>query len=130
MLPVDGFSFDLSAAEWRRGATDEKALAEALAVRLERALPGIVEVERHRSLFSKETPLRRLTVQFDDEQFQLTHDKRQGIRTAKAKMGRGIVLKTVSLGFGQWLSELSEALQLYAQQHEELREVLQQFLFS
>jgi hypothetical protein len=129
-LSVDGFSFDLSAAEWRRGATDEKALAKALAVRLEQALPSKAIVERHRSFFSKETPVRRIMVNFDDEQFQLTHDKREGIRTAKAKMGRGIVLKTVPLEFAQWLAELSAALETYAQQHEETREALQRFLFS
>jgi len=129
-LPVDGFSFDLSAAEWRRGATDERALAEALAVRLEQALPGKTIVKRSHSIFSKQTPLRRIAVNFDEEQFQLTHDKRNGIRTTKASMGRGIILKTTPLEFEEWLAELSTAIQLFAEAHEETRASLQRFLLS
>lgn len=130
MLSVDGFSFDLSAAEWRKDVTDEATLAEALAVRLEEALPGKTIVERSRSWFSKKTSLKSLVVRFDDDQFQLTCDKREGIRASKAEMGRGIVLKTKPLDFPLWLDELSSALQVYAQQHEETREELQRFLLS
>lgn len=130
MVSVDEFSFDLSAAEWRRGATDEKALAEALAVRLEQALPGIAQVERQRSFFSKESPLRRIAVTFEDEQFQLTYDKREGVRTAKARLGRGIVLKTTPVAFSEWLQDLSGALRQYASAHEDTRDAMQRFLFS
>ncbi len=129
-MPVDGFSFDLSAAEWRKSATDEKTLAEALSVRLEQALPSKVIVERSHPLFSKQTPLKKITVNFEDEQFQLTYDNREGIRTTKAKVVRGIVLKTTLLSFTEWLDKLSSTLQTLAQQHEETREALQRFLLS
>jgi len=59
--------------------------------------------------------LRRIAVNFDEEQFQLTHDKRNGIRTTKASMGRGIILKTTPLEFEEWLAELSTAIQLFAE---------------
>ncbi len=129
-MSVDGFAFDLSAAEWRKGVTDEKALAEALAVRLEQALPGKVIVERSHSWFSKDAPLRSIVVNFDDEQFQLIYDKRDGVRTLKAKVVRGIVLKTTPVEFSEWLDDLFSTLQTYAQHHEDTREAMQRFLFS
>ncbi len=68
-------NFDLAAAEWRRQSVDEKAYIEALAVRLQKALPNLVTIDRYFSLFSKNPPIRCITVRFDEAEYQLTYLK-------------------------------------------------------
>ncbi len=128
-MPTDGFLFDLSAAQWRNSISDETSLIEALAVRLEQALPKITTVTRSVSLFAKNKPLRSISVRFDDAEYMVTNDK-HGIRAEKGKIVRDIRLKTEQLSFPEWLNELSAALQTYAEQHAETRESLEQFLLG
>lgn len=126
----DGFSFDLSAAEWRHSLTDEKAYVKALATRLAQALPDKATVEYEHHLFSKEETVQRIEVAFDDTLYRLLFDKKHGIATERAKVVRGICLKTDPIPFAEWLSALSEELQAYAERHDEARASLERFLFS
>src|SRR5437763_869041 len=58
--------FELVAASLRADATDLAAFVEALAVKLEGALPDSVRVERRGGLFSREKRVRRLSVVLAD----------------------------------------------------------------
>jgi hypothetical protein len=126
----EAISFDLSAASWRRGLTDEKAYVEALATRLAQALPDKTKVERERRLFSSEAPVRTIEVLFDTTLYRLRFDKRHGMTTERAKVVRGISLKTDTVDFSQWLADLSKELNDLAQKHEETRSALERFLFD
>lgn len=126
----DGFTFDLTAAAWRHSMADEKAFVGALATRLEKALPQMTQVEREHKLFSDEHPVREIRVSFETTEYRLSFDKRHGIVTEKAKVVRGIRLKTDAVEFVEWLSQLSAELTEYARQHEHLREDLEKFLMS
>lgn len=126
----EGFSFDLSAASWRRGITDEKAYVEALATRLEQALPDKTVVEREHHLFSSEQMVRTIEVMFDTTMYRLRFDKRHGVSTERAKVVRGISLKTDAVSFDAWLSGLSEELSALAEQHDAARTAMERFLFS
>lgn len=124
------FSFDLSAAGWRRGLTDEKAYVEALATRLEQALPDKAVVEREHRLFSSEQVVRTIAIQFDTTLYRLHFDKRRGVSTERAKVVRGISLKTESVDFAEWLNDLSAELSQLAEEHESARDAMEKFLFS
>lgn len=126
----EGFSFDLSAAQWRRNMTDEKAYVHALATRLTQALPDKARVEFDRHLFSKEETVRSIEVEFENTLYRLLFDKRHGISTERAKVVRGISLKTDLVPFTEWLSDLSNELQSYALQNASARDALERFLFS
>lgn len=128
-MTTDGFSFDLSAAEWRKGITDEKILLEALAVRLEQALPSLTTVNRSFSLFSSRKPVRSIAVRFDDAEYSLTNEP-TGIHAQLGKVVRGIRLKTENLPFPQWLERLSKDLESYAAGNSEARDTLERFLLG
>ncbi|MCF8564244.1 hypothetical protein LLE49_05745 [Alicyclobacillus tolerans] len=128
-MASDGFLFDLSAALWRKSITDEKALLEALAVRLEQALPTMTTVERRMTLFSKNKPVRSVTVKFEGAEYRVALEG-SGILAEKGKIVRNIRLKTEHLTLSQWLTELSSDLESYAQEHESTRQTLERFLLG
>jgi len=123
-------SFDLSAAEWRVSFSDEKAFVQALAVRLEQALPGCVTVVRDSGWFSKEHRVNKIEVCLDEWVYRLLFNAKQGVTTERAKAIRGITLKTERVSFAPWLDSLSESLEAYAAAHAEAREVMHRFLMS
>ncbi|WDL97878.1 hypothetical protein [Alicyclobacillus sp. ALC3] len=122
--------FDLGAASWRRGLTDEKAYVEALATRLEKALPGQTTIEREHRLFSNEQAIRLIEIRLETHTYRLHFDKRRGMSTERAKVVRGIALKTEPISFSEWLAGVSQELEELAELHEEARSAIERFLFS
>lgn len=123
-------NFDLSAAEWRRNATDQKAFIEGLATRLERSLPGMVAVDRWFKLFSKQRPVRQISVKFKEAEYILNFAKNSGIQAMIGKLSGGIRLSSQEVGFDEWLSKLSQSIEAHAKQHGSSREAIEKFLFS
>ncbi len=122
--------FDLHAAWIRRAQTDLRAFLEALATRLEGALPGHVEVERKRDgLFTASRHVTAITVRTDGGRYIL---EAQGpdIHTARQHEVRGVVLKSETLPLDQWLTALEEELTRLAGTLQGARGVLQDFLTS
>src|SRR4051795_2873736 len=68
---ADAPDLDLLAASLRADATDTAAFLEALAARLEGALPGQVEVERKGRLFGGAKPVRRSAVRPGDPHYDI-----------------------------------------------------------
>ena len=124
----NGFTFDLSAATWRRSLADEQAFVEALATRLTQALPQTT-VERKTHLFSKHQEVIRIVIPIDTTDYLLSVES-HGISTSKAKVVRGIRLKTEEVAFETWLSDLSADLSRMAASHQDLRDNLERFLMS
>lgn len=125
-----GVEFDLNAAKWRSGATNEKAMIEALATRIEQALPGKARVVREKSLFAKEAHVSRIEIPLDEHTYVLEFSVKKGLHTEKSKTVRGIRLKTEMLHFEKWLEHLSQDLQILAENSENDRCNLEKFLLS
>lgn len=123
----DDLLFDLSAASWRHGHADEQAYIEALAVRLEKSLPGLVHIERDRRWLAKTHHVIKIEVLLEGERYTLTAEAGRFV-ARKSKSVRDIVISSKELSLQEWLQELSQALSEYAHQHEDAQRSLEDFL--
>src|SRR3954467_1409117 len=87
---------DLLAASLRADATDTAAFLEALAARLEGALPGQVEVQRKGGLFGGK-PVPRSPVRPGDSHYEIEGDGGGPPAPRRRTVVRGIALKSVEL---------------------------------
>jgi hypothetical protein len=121
---------DLHAAFMRRAAADQPAFLEALAIRLEQALPGRVQVVRKKDgLFSKTAHVRAITVDTGDARYGLENEAGL-LQASRARGTHGVVLKRDTLTVPQWLDELSAALAKLSSDAEGAHRVLHDFLMS
>ncbi|MGI3904083.1 MAG: hypothetical protein ACRYGP_23295 [Janthinobacterium lividum] len=122
--------FDLAAAWSRRAGTDIRAFAEALATRLEAALPGRVAIERRRDgLFSATSHVSRLAVSFDGCLFTLAME--HGHWAAKrAKVVRGVTIGSEDVSVPAWLDDLVRRTQALGEGAGAAHAALQDFLLS
>jgi hypothetical protein len=119
--------FELVAASLRADATDLAAFVEALAVKLEGALPGSVHVERRGGLFSREKRVRRISVTMAETRYDLERDD-GSLRTSRCSEVRGIVIKSEPLDLDAWIEALSRDLSEQARQSERARIALERLL--
>lgn len=125
---MEDIGFELLASSLRADAGDLKAFVEALATKLQGALPAQTTVERKSAgLFSKEKRVHRLCVVMGDNRYELTHDGGR-VEATRGKEVRGIVLKTERLPLDRWIDDLSRQLTEEAQQSEQARLALQRLL--
>ena len=120
--------FDLVAASLRADTTDLNAFVEALAVKLEGALPDSVSVDRKGAgLLPREKRVRRISIGMDEARYDL---ERAGdsIQTSRCNEVRGIVIKSERLGLDEWIDALSRELMQRAQQSERSMLALQRLL--
>jgi len=82
-------------------------MLDALAVRLEEALPRAANIRRRRvgGLFSKRTEVEQIAVDVGDLRFELSQAA-AGIACRRTKIVRGIALKREELSVQEWISEL------------------------
>jgi hypothetical protein len=117
--------FDLVAASLRADASDTRSLTEALAVKLEGALPQQTRVERRsRGLLSRRSEIRRVEVDCGDYRYTLAAD---GVAT-RAHEVRGIVLKNEPLALDAWIDALARDLSEQARTSEAARLALERLL--
>jgi hypothetical protein len=128
---VEDPGFDLVAASLRADTTDLAAFVEALAVKLEGALPGDVAVERSGGglLGRGQRHVRRIAVTMESGRYDLERDGSQ-IQCARSNEVRGIVIKSERLGLDEWIDELSRELAERARRSEQSRAALQRLLES
>ncbi len=120
--------FDLEAAWLRRSETDLRAFMEALAVRLEGALPGRVMVERRRDgLFAKTAHVRKLAVRGEKAAYELSFAGAQLVAT-KTKIVRGVSISSSAIKIPEWLAEVRKEVQSLADQAIAASDVLHGFL--
>ena len=123
----DSPDLDLLAASLRADATDTAAFLEALATRLEGALPGQVEVERKGGLFGGGKRVRRIGVRLGDGHYEIEED--HGAVVARRRtVVRGIALKSEPLSLEAWIEALSADLVALAQSSERGRIALERLL--
>lgn len=126
--PDSSMQVELLAASLRASSTDLKAFMEALAVKLEGSLPVQTVVTRQNSLFSREHPIKEITVNLGDFQYRITKERQGPLVTQRAKVVRGIVLKTEQIPMEAWIGELAQALAQEAVHSAQARAALEQFL--
>jgi hypothetical protein len=106
----DPSELDLAAAEIRAGARDLPALVEGLATWLEDTVPTLTRVERRRSgLFDARRRVTRIRCAIDDWSYLLEHDG-SDVVTRRARVVRGVTLKTETMPLAGWLAALSAEL--------------------
>ena len=121
--------FDLVASSLRADAADTGALAEALAVKLEGALPQQTRVQRRsKGLLSRTKTVRRIDVDCGDSRYTLEVDDRGATQAVRAQEVRGIVLKNEPLALDAWIDALARDLTAMAQSSEQGRLALERLL--
>ena len=125
---MDEQSFDLIAARLRADAVDVAAFVEALAVKLEGALPGrVTVVRRGAGLFDRRKHVRGIAVVLGDRRYQL--DCRDGAVDASCRNEvRGIAIRSERLELDDWIAALSRELAAHAQESEQGRLALERML--
>src|SRR5258708_12354200 len=83
---------ELFAASLRADNTDIKAFLEALAVKLEGALPNNITVTRQSGLFSREHPVKELMVSLGEYQYRIGRERQGPLVAMRAQIVRGLVL--------------------------------------
>lgn len=115
--------FGVAATLSKQYATDERQFLEQLAVMLESALPGEIDIARKGGLFTKKT-VQRVTVTFGDNRYALEDQGRGPLQAAKTRIVRGIALKTELMTVPDWLTEIGAALDERARTSARAREAL------
>jgi len=124
-----GFALDLAAAQTRGDQLDTQAMVEALATRLEAALPRLTRIRRRRvgGLFSKRAEVERIEVDLGDQRFELVQAGGPP-QCARNKVVRGITLKRDEVPIQQWLHELVDEVVRTAAVGEQARIALEGLL--
>jgi hypothetical protein len=124
---ADAPDLDLLAASLRADATDTAAFLEALAARLEGALPGQVEVERKGRLFGGAKRVRSIAVRLGDTHYEVPADG-GAVEARRRSVVRGIALKSETLDLDAWIDALSRDLLALAEQSDRGRAALERLL--
>jgi hypothetical protein len=119
---------DLLAASLRADTSDLKVFLEVLAVKLEGALPNQTVVTRQSKLFAREHPVKEIAITLGDFHYRISREAQGSLSTLRAKVVRGIVLKTDQLPMEQWIEELAAGLARQAGQSDQARQALERFL--
>ena len=121
-------SFEFVVASLRADAADTRSLVEALATKLERALPAETDVDRKpRKLLSRAKQVTRIDVRLGDFTYAL---RMEGDRahTERSRTSGGIVIKSEQLSLDAWLAALGDTLRAEAQRSESTRLALERLL--
>lgn len=122
-----GQDLDLITASLRADTTDVSTFVEALAVKLEDAIPGLVRVSRVRGRMFGAKQVGRITVDADGRRLELRRSG-DGIETTSSRLSGGIVLKTEAVDTDTWLTALGEALAEQAKRSQTTRQALERLL--
>lgn len=123
----DSLDFDLLAASLRADATDLSTFIEALAAKLETALPAAVQVKRGREGLRGPKLVKEIVVQTGDVRLELRRQG-HGIESLRARTSGGIVLKTERLDIDAWLETLTQILEVESQRSQLTRQALARLL--
>ncbi len=118
---------DLLAASLRADAGDVGAFVEALAVKLEEAVPGGVRIERRRDGLFGPKLVRRIALDAGGRRLELRKDG-IAVQAYSSRVSGGIVLKSEELSIDEWLRALGEALAVQAQHSQSTRQALERLL--
>jgi hypothetical protein len=126
---TSGMDFELLAASLRADVGDTHAFTEALARKLEEALPNRVRVERSGGLFARNHSVQRIQVQLGEWAYELYAGPGSALDARRTHLVRGVTLKSEQIGLDEWIDSLSadlaELARHSAQDHAALRRLLE-----
>jgi len=121
--------FDRVAASLRADSGDVRGYCEALAVRLESALPAQTRVQRRsRKFLSREKIVRQIAVDAGESRYVLNVDERGAVEATRSAAVRGIVLKNDPLALDEWIDALARDIAEQAAASEQGRLALERLL--
>jgi hypothetical protein len=126
IAPTD-IDVDLLAASLRADAQDLRAFVEALAVKLEGAVPGAVRVDRRRDGMFGPKRVRRISLDAGGQRLELLAEQ-GSVNTRCGRLSGGIVLKSEELSIDEWLRVLGAALATQARSSQTTRQALERLL--
>ena len=118
---------EMVTASLRADFGDLGSFVEALAVKLEEAVPGGVRVERRRDGMFGPKRVRKISVDAGDQRLELTVTG-GGVQTHCARLSGGIVLKSEAVDTDAWLTALGQALAVQASRSDTTRRALDRLL--
>jgi hypothetical protein len=120
--------FELLAASLRADTRDLAVFVDALASKLEAALPQRTRVSRRsRGLFSGRKQVARIEVELGEERYVLRHDG-GALEARRARVVGGVVLKSEQLGLEDWVESLARAIAAEARTSEHGRLALERLI--
>lgn len=122
--------FDLLAASLRSQSADLETFLEVLAVKLEEAVPALVEVERARAGLRGRRRVRKLAIDAGGDRLELVSEGGEVIQARRARVSGGIVLKTEPIEIDEWTTDVSAALAREATRNGRTREALERLLMA
>jgi hypothetical protein len=122
-----GLDIDLLAASLRADSGDLGTFVEAMATKLEEAVPGAVTVDRRRDGMFGPKRVRRIVLDAGGQRLELRTDG-AAVQTTSSRLSGGIVLKREELDTDAWLRVLGESLALQAQSSKSTRQALERLL--
>ena len=130
MVQDNGSEIDQLLASLRADASDAHAFLQALAVRLEGALPGQVQIDRHGSLFSREKSVKQIDLDLGEQRYSILEEGHGRLRAQRVHVVRGIALKTEDLSVDEWIQALAGRLTSLAETSSRAREALERLLIG
>jgi len=121
---------DVLAAALRQNNQESGDLLEFLSQKLEQSLPSNTTVTRTGWLLSKDRPVQKIVVEFEDYHYQISRQKNGTLSASVVKLGRGIVLKTTTISVEQWINEIAQEIVRFAQNSEQTRKALNRFVLG
>jgi hypothetical protein len=121
--------FEMLAASLRADEADARAFMEALAAKLGGALPVQTRVERARDgLFSSSTHVARISVELGGWRYQLASGKRGGLEASRARIVRGVAIKSEPCDLDAWIEAMARDLADYAASSASARAALERLV--
>lgn len=130
MVQDDGTEIDQLLASLRADASDAHAFLQALAVRLEGALPGQVQIERRGGLFAREKSVKQIDLDLGEQRYSIAEEGHGRLQAQRVHVVRGIALKTEELSVDEWIQSLAGHLNSLAETSSRAREALERLLIG
>jgi hypothetical protein len=124
----DDLSFDLDAAGLRVDSADVAAYVEALAHKLELALPAQTEVRRRaKRMLSRDKVVESIQVQLGDHCYALQAQGHR-VQATRGRAVRNVTIKTEPLELDEWVRALAGDLQSRAAESADARAALERLV--
>jgi hypothetical protein len=130
MTQEHGQDIDLLLASLRADATDAHAFMQALAARLDGALPEQINIERQGGLFAREKKVKRIELELGDHRYSIVEEGHGRLRAQRVRIVRGVALKTEDLPVESWLADVANDLKQLADTSSRAREALERLLLG
>lgn len=125
--PEEPLDIDLLAASLRADSSEIGSFVEAVAAKLEAAVPGAVRVHRGRPRLFGAKLVQKVTVDAGDQRLELRRVG-PGIETRCSRLSGGVVLKSETVDVDAWLAALGVALAAEARRSQTTRQALERML--